>query len=120
MLKRIIIPILVFAALIIGFLGYKYFLPQRSVSEEEKIMNDLKVNMDCGDGGKMCFVTNVVGEFAKGNMKMAYWMAQKTNGKWKVVITGNGIPSCNEIDKFKVPTEIYGNCIESSGELRNK
>lgn len=65
-----------------------------------------------------CSVDKVSGNYAKGNMPMAYWIANKENGKWKVVIGGNGIPSCAEVDKYTVPREIYGNCIEESTQLR--
>lgn len=65
-----------------------------------------------------CRVDKVVDNFAKGVVPMAYWIALKTDDTWKVIITGNGIPSCKEINTYAVPKEIYGNCIETSGTLR--
>lgn len=65
-----------------------------------------------------CRVEKMVGDYAKGIMPQAYWMAVKTEGKWKVTVTGNGIPTCEEIDKNSFPSEIYANCIEVTGELR--
>ncbi len=67
-----------------------------------------------------CKVEKIVGNYAKGLAPMEYWIAVKNEGGWQVVITGNGIPKCAEIDKYTVPQEIYGNCIEASGELRNQ
>jgi hypothetical protein len=66
----------------------------------------------------VCKVVKIVGNYAKGTMPLAYWMAVKTDGKWKVVVTGNGIPRCEEIDKYSIPKEIYGNCIEATEKLR--
>jgi hypothetical protein len=65
-----------------------------------------------------CTVDKVVANFAIGKMPQAYWIAVKQNKKWKAVVTGNGIPSCKEIDNYSIPKEIFGNCIENSGELR--
>jgi hypothetical protein len=92
----------------------------------ERIIHDLKSNgLDCNnkvsDGNilkDVCTVDKIVGNFAKGKMPQAYWIAVKQEDKWKAVITGNGIPSCKEIDTYSIPRDIYGNCIENSGELR--
>jgi hypothetical protein len=83
------------------------------------ILQDIvKSGTNCDLNAANCRVDKVVGNYAKGTMPMAYWIAEKTSGVWKVVITGNGIPQCGEVDKYSVPKEIYGNCIESSGQLR--
>ncbi len=65
-----------------------------------------------------CKVNKVSGNYAKGTMPMAYWIAVKMENKWVVAVTGNGIPRCEEVDPFSIPKEIYGNCIEKSGDLR--
>lgn len=89
-----------------------------SSDEPQQILQSLQGSgLECGTAG--CTVDKVVGEFAKGNMPMAYWIAKKVSGVWQVVVTGNGIPQCLEIDTYSIPQEIYGNCIEESGELRN-
>lgn len=77
-------------------------------------------NVDGADTKDMCRIEKVVGNFAKGTMPMAYWMAILVNNSWKVVVTGNGIPQCSEIDAYAFPKEIYGNCIEKSGDLRHQ
>lgn len=84
--------------------------------ESGQILQDLeKGGIECG--GK-CTVETVTVDYAKGLMPMAYWIAMRTGGVWQVIITGNGIPECREIDVYEVPRDIYGNCIEQSGELR--
>jgi hypothetical protein len=45
-------------------------------------------------------------------------IAAKKENEWHVVVRGNGIPSCEDIDHNSVPKEIFGNCIEKSGDLR--
>lgn len=88
-----------------------------STNQSELILQSLQVSgLECGTAG--CTVDKVVGDFAKGNMPMAYWIAKKVGGVWQVVVTGNGIPQCLEIDTYSIPQEIYGNCIEEDGELR--
>lgn len=92
---------------------------QNTGDVSEEIMRDLQLSgVDCGSG--KCTVDTVSGNFAKGTMPMAYWIASKTDGRWKVVVSGNGIPSCEEIDTNSIPKEIYGNCLETSGELRHE
>jgi hypothetical protein len=88
--------------------------------EPKIILQNLKDNqeIDCSLADS-CKVDKIVGNYAKGTQTGAYWMALKTEGKWKTVLTGNGIPQCAEVDKFSIPVEIYGNCIDASGELRN-
>lgn len=99
------------------------FKPQEPLENTPQDINlvilvDIKeAGIDCGDNG--CRVDKVVGDYAKGVMPLSYWIAQKTNNKWQVVVTGNGIPNCTEVDKYQIPLEIYGNCILKSGELRN-
>jgi hypothetical protein len=83
------------------------------------IDNLVNGGVDCGVDKTSCKVDKVEGNFAKGTMPQAYWIAEKHNTKWTIVISGNGIPTCTQIDKFSVPPQIYGNCIEPSGELRN-
>lgn len=90
----------------------------------EKIISDLKNSgLVCETPGDEteygCTVDVVLENFAKGKMPMAYWIAERGDGgTWKPVITGNGIPTCEQVELFAVPEEVYGNCIESSGELR--
>lgn len=92
--------------------------PSESGNDNAVILADIKADgIKCEPTG--CSVEKVVGNYAKGNMPMAYWIAEKQGGKWKVVVTGNGIPNCKEIDSFQVPQEISGNCIDDSGNLRD-
>jgi hypothetical protein len=65
-----------------------------------------------------CRVDKMYGDFAKGIMPEGYWIATKKENEWHVVVRGNGIPSCEDIDHNSVPKEIFGNCIEKSGDLR--
>jgi len=67
-----------------------------------------------------CSVDKVSGDYAKGIMPQGYWIAKKLNNIWRVSITGNGIPNCQEIDEKSIPQDIYGNCIEDSGKLRHE
>lgn len=120
MVKIFLALIIIAGVFGVGSFGYKY-LSSKAGSSEENIIKDLQISdkIDCGEYQEACSVEKIYGNFAKGNMKMAYWIAQKDFGGWKMVISGNGIPSCGEVDKYTVPVEIYGNCIEASGELRN-
>lgn len=95
-------------------------------NEKEQILYDIVghgVRCDIKDEkgvvtNNNCKVDVIKGDYAKGTMPMAYWMAVKKNNRWGVAIVGNGIPNCEEVDKFSIPKEIYGSCIEKSGELR--
>lgn len=86
---------------------------------KDKILEKLKKDDLLCTLPESCVVEKISGNYAKGLMTQGYWMAKKYNGEWKVVVTGNGIPSCMEIDKYSIPKYIYGNCIETSGDLRN-
>lgn len=93
---------------------------EASPSAEDKILRDIAEEDIICDSEFIkngCRVDTVIGNFAKGIMPDGYWIAEKGD-EWQVVVRGNGIPTCEEVDKFSVPKEIYGNCIEKSGDLR--
>lgn len=114
-----VIAILFVGAILIDVYFFKAQKPALTAPQDlnSEILADIKESgIDCGIDG--CGVDKVFGDYAKGIMPMAYWIAKKINNTWQVVVTGNGIPNCDEVDKFSVPKEIYGNCIEPIGELR--
>lgn len=85
------------------------------------ISNEVPCGLKTASGSAVqegCSINKIVGNFAKGTMPMAYWIAMKSENTWKVIVTGNGIPACDKIDTYSIPKEIYGNCIEKSGDLR--
>ena len=89
--------------------------------QSSKILSDISGVATCMQNGvNACKVTMIAGNYAKGTMAFAYWIAQNLNGKWKIVVEGNGIPSCEKIDKYSIPKEVFGNCLETSGNLRYK
>lgn len=54
--------------------------------------------------------------YASGNFALkdtpgsgAKWFAQKQNGEWVILYTGNGLPECTEIEKYNAPKEFL-NC----------
>lgn len=90
------------------------------ISEKEQILKDIEEDILCDSATtkNSCRVDKIVKNFSKGIMPQGYWIAKK-DAEWQVVVRGNGIPTCEEVDNFSVPKEIYGNCIEKSGDLRN-
>lgn len=42
------------------------------------------------------------------------WIAVKQEGKWSVVVEGNGFPSCSEVSKYAIPQSIYYECVSSN------
>lgn len=117
-MKRIFI---VLPILVGGLLGVWYFFNRTPsvVDLNSEILQDIiKDGVACGLSVGNCTVDKVAGDYAKGTLPQAYWLAQKISGTWKVVVTGNGIPACTEIDKYSIPKDIFGNCIESTGQLR--
>jgi hypothetical protein len=92
----------------------------RPVDTNTKILRDITALRKYCPEMSLCSVDKVAGDYAKGQMPMAYWLAKKINGTWTVVVAGNGIPDCSQIDEFSIPQEIYGNCIEASGGLRHQ
>lgn len=65
-------------------------------------------------------VDKVIGKYAKGGAGSVdgsgyYWLAVKENGEWFIAHRGQDIPSCEIIDKYLIPPELYGNCGTDTG-----
>jgi hypothetical protein len=67
---------------------------------------------------EVCSITKLEGDVAKGTMSGGWWFAVKEAGSWRLVLSGNGIPLCGEVDKYNFSKDFYGNCIKENGELR--
>lgn len=99
-------------------------ITNEEATTEQQILNDLqKAELICTaepplESSSGCAVNIIQNDFAKGTMPQAYWIAKRIDGTWTMIISGNGIPECTLIDIHNVPQEIYGNCLENSGELR--
>lgn len=88
---------------------------------QEIVNSGLKCDIEQSDGTVTtdnCSLSLVIGDYAKGIMPQGYWIAVRTDNSWNIVVSGNGIPTCSEIDHHSIPKEIYGNCIQPSGQLR--
>jgi len=49
----------------------------------------------------------------------AYWIAVKENNQWNRIYRGQDIISCEIVDKYQIPKDIYENCFEdNSGTQR--
>jgi hypothetical protein len=48
-----------------------------------------------------------------------WWIAQKQDKDWKLILEGNGFPTCSELDKYQVPSSI-SDCVEAGGKLRSE
>lgn len=46
-----------------------------------------------------------------------HWMAVQENGKWQIVIHGNGFPKCSETEKFSIPLSVSGGCLDNNSNL---
>lgn len=67
-------------------------------------------------------VGNLIGNYATGGVggygSGAMWIAVKANGKWQKILTTQNTPDCSLMDKYFVPKEIYKNCIDKNGSIR--
>jgi len=62
-------------------------------------------------------VENIVGNYARGyttsskNSESGWgWAAVKKDNKWKIIYTGQEAMSCQLVDQYKIPQEIYLSC----------
>lgn len=86
----------------------------QSVYEEAKAQ-------EMGDAGVLLGfrVSKVVGSFASGNVYSLggyQWIAQKTDGSWKMIWSGNDMPLCSDMEKYSVPTTMYPSCYDPDSE----
>jgi len=63
--------------------------------------------------------------YARGSMRRSgqdrNWLAIKQNGKWNKITEARGLEfDCSLIDQYRIPREIYGNCIEDQFNMRHK
>jgi hypothetical protein len=54
----------------------------------------------------------------EGSYSNPYILAVNEEDGWNIVFWGQDHPSCNIIDKYKIPNEIYDVCFSDNAELR--
>jgi hypothetical protein len=65
------------------------------------------------------------GEHAKGSVQFSgepgggLWFAAYTESGWETVFDGNGIVSCEIVEKHNFPVDIISGCIDTDGEIKH-
>jgi hypothetical protein len=65
-------------------------------------------------------VTSDNGKYAKGTINErtsvggGVWFAAKTNNGWELVFTGNGIITCDIVEKYDFPKDIVTGCVDTN------
>jgi hypothetical protein len=52
-------------------------------------------------------VEKFIGNYAMGNDGPSWWIAQKINGRWVKILSGQDYVSCEDLAKYKIPNSIY-------------
>ena len=45
------------------------------------------------------------------------FFAAKINGQWVIVESGNGLPDCEPLERYAIPSAIMDKCVDEDGEL---
>lgn len=69
---------------------------------------------DLGINDAIIHVQKKIGDFVKLNVNFRrtgyYTIARLTSGKWNEIYSGQDIPSCEIVEKYKIPKEIISDC----------
>lgn len=93
-----------------------------SQADETAIKQALLVMMGWPESDMEFSMGENTGQFARGSLKnkneisgAAWFAARNSNGKWLILYVGQGVPYCNELQGYNIPTSWISHCVDSAG-----
>jgi hypothetical protein len=120
---------LVVVVMLGGFFALQYSKDERKIDAFEEVGSEIArapVYQDStrkeivalvksqDDPGSEVYVHSVVGNYASGGAggdgPGYLWLAMRTDGEWEIIARGNETWSCQKMDEYSVPLEVYKLC----------
>ncbi|HVT01698.1 MAG TPA: hypothetical protein VHE53_05750 [Patescibacteria group bacterium] len=83
-------------------------------AELQKQLNNVYLEQKKESSAPITFrVAQIDGDYASGSVSADggwQWLAEKADGEWRTIWTGQDFPMCSDMEKYQVPSSLYPGC----------
>lgn len=119
-MKKYIVIVVILVVVVLAGLSFIYFAPKQNGKTSEKSTKEQITELYSQKYNQPVDIEILTdtGTFAKGiyndpTSSGGIWFAAKTANGWELASAGNGVVSCQDINKYNFPADMIPQCIDT-------